>query len=70
MAFTFIKALGGSIGDSIFEENKMTLALSILKEAKKKQVKIYLPIDVLCSKEFCFNVGRNLLWGQPNCQED
>ena len=52
MAFTFIKALGGSIGGSIFEENKMTLALSILKEAKKKQVKIYLPIDVVCSKEF------------------
>ena len=52
MAFTFVKALGGEIGGSICEEDKQTLALSILKKAKNKQVKIYLPADVLCSDQF------------------
>ena len=52
MAFTFIKALGGNIGKSIFESNKLTLALSILKKAKNKNVKIYLPVDVICSDQF------------------
>ena len=56
MAFTFIKALGGKIGASIFEKNKLNLALSILKKAKNRQVKIYLPVDVLCSDQFS-NVG-------------
>ena len=51
MAFTFVKALGGSIGDSIFEEEKQDLALSIMKKARKKRVKIYLPIDAVCSDE-------------------
>ena len=52
MAFTFIKALGGEIGDSICENDKLGLALSILEKAKKKGVKIYLPIDVVCAQEF------------------
>lgn len=43
MTFTFIKALGGSIGDSICEDDKMELALDILKQAKAKGVQfIYL----------------------------
>ena len=52
MAFTFIKALGGKIGDSICEEDKLDLALSILAKAKAKGVRIHLPVDVVCSKEF------------------
>ena len=52
MAFTFIKALGGEIGDSICENDKLNLALSILEKAKEKGVKIYLPLDVVCAKEF------------------
>ena len=52
MAFTFVKALGGKIGDSICEEDKQNLALSILKKAKKKKIKVYLPVDVLCSDKF------------------
>ena len=52
MAYTFVKALGGKIGDSICEEDKETLALSILKKAKKKKIKVYLPVDVLCSDKF------------------
>ena len=52
MAFTFIKALGGSIGNSICEDDKIELALSILDQAKAKNVQIHLPIDVVAADEF------------------
>jgi len=52
MAFTFIKAQGGHIGDSICEDDKMSLALSILKKAKDKNVEVYLPEDVVCANKF------------------
>ena len=52
MAFTFIKAQGGSIGDSLCENNKMELALKILEKAKAKGVKIHLPLDVVIADEF------------------
>jgi len=52
MAFTFIKALGGSIGNSICENDKIDLALSILEKAKEKNVSIYLPLDVVCGDDF------------------
>ena len=52
MTFTFIKAKGGSIGDSICEDDKMELALDILKQAEAKNVKVHLPIDVLAANAF------------------
>ncbi len=52
MTFTFIKAQGGKIGDSICEDDKMDLALEILAKAKEKSVKIYLPTDVLAADSF------------------
>lgn len=52
MAFTFIKALGGSIGNSICENDKIDLALSILEKAKEQNVSIYLPLDVVCGDDF------------------
>ena len=52
MAFTFIKAQGGEIGNSICEDDKMPLALSILKSAKKNKVEILLPLDVVCADSF------------------
>lgn len=52
MAYTFIKALGGEIGDSICEEDKTDLALEILAEAKTKNVSVHLPIDVLAANSF------------------
>ncbi|MBV1925094.1 MAG: phosphoglycerate kinase [Dokdonia sp.] len=52
MAYTFIKAQGGKVGDSICEDDKMELALSILKAAKEKGVKIHLPVDVLAADAF------------------
>jgi phosphoglycerate kinase len=52
MTFTFIKAQGGSIGDSICEDDKMELALDILKQAEAKGVEIHLPVDVVAADAF------------------
>ena len=52
MAFTFIKTLGGNIGNSLLEEDKMNLALEILEKAKTLNVKVYLPIDTVVADEF------------------
>lgn len=52
MTYTFIKAQGGKIGDSICEDDKMELALEILKQAKAKNVQIHLPVDVLAADAF------------------
>ncbi|WP_179337502.1 phosphoglycerate kinase [Winogradskyella ludwigii] len=52
MTFTFIKAQGGSIGDSICEDDKMELALDILKQAKEKGVQIHIPVDVIAADAF------------------
>lgn len=47
MAFTFIKAQGGSIGTSLVEDDKQELALEILVKAKEKGVSVHLPIDTV-----------------------
>jgi phosphoglycerate kinase len=47
MAYTFFKALGVDIGDSLYEEDLLGEALSILEESKKKQVPLLLPIDLV-----------------------
>lgn len=52
MAFTFIKAQGGSIGNSIHEDDKLDLALDILRKAKEKNVMIHLPVDVVAADKF------------------
>jgi phosphoglycerate kinase len=52
MTYTFIKAQGGEIGDSICEDDKQDLALSILKKAEQKGVKVHLPIDVIAADDF------------------
>jgi phosphoglycerate kinase len=52
MTFTFVKAQGGMVGDSICEDDKMPLALEILKQAKAKNVAIHLPVDVLAADQF------------------
>ena len=50
MSNTFIKALGGNIGNSLYEENKLSLALDIIDKAEKNNVKLVLPLDSKCSK--------------------
>ena len=52
MTYTFVKAKGGKVGDSICEDDKMELALEILKQAEAKNVKIFLPVDVLAADDF------------------
>ena len=52
MAFTFIKAQGGNIGNSLVEDDKLDLALEILEKAKNQNVKVYIPVDVIAAKEF------------------
>jgi phosphoglycerate kinase len=52
MTFTFVKALGGKIGDSICEDDKQELALEILRLAKEKNVQIHIPVDVVAANAF------------------
>lgn len=52
MTFTFIKALGGRVGNSICEDDKLELALDILRQAKEKKVQIHLPVDVVAANAF------------------
>lgn len=52
MTFTFVKAQGGKIGNSICEDDKQDLALEILKLAKEKNVQIHLPVDVVAANAF------------------
>ncbi|HLV92436.1 MAG TPA: phosphoglycerate kinase [Aequorivita sp.] len=52
MAFTFIKAKGGKIGNSLVEEDKQDLALEILKVAEQKGVQVHLPVDSIVADTF------------------
>ena len=58
MAFTFVRALGGSIGNSLLEEDKLGLALEILEKAKAQNVKVYLPTDTVIADEFSNDADR------------
>lgn len=61
MTYTFIKAQGGAIGDSICEDDKMDLALEILKTAKEKGVEVHLPTDVLAAEAFAADAQTQLV---------
>ena len=52
MAFTFIKARGGEIGDSLFEPSLINEAKSILEKAKRFKTEVYFPEDILAGNEF------------------
>lgn len=52
MMFTFIKAQGGKVGNSIVEDDKLELALEILEKAKQKNVQIHIPVDVVAADAF------------------
>lgn len=55
MAFTFVKALGGSIGNSLIEEDKLVEANTIFEKAKLKKVTIHLPIDTVVADSLSEN---------------
>jgi phosphoglycerate kinase len=52
MSYTFAKAQGGKIGDSLLEADKMDLALQLIEKARKNGVKLVLPVDTVTSKAF------------------
>lgn len=52
LSYTFIKAQGFEIGNSLVEEDKLELANSFIEKAKQKGVKLYLPIDATVASEF------------------
>lgn len=60
MAYTFIKAQGGSIGNSLCESDKLDLALQILSSAESKGVKIHLPIDTVNGDKFDKDANTNV----------
>ena len=52
MAYTFTKAQGGNIGNSLLEEDKMPLALELIEKAKQKGVNLILPVDTVIADDF------------------
>ncbi len=57
MAYTFIAAQGGKIGNSLFEQDRVGLALELLEKAKAKGVSIFLPTDSVCADGFSNDGG-------------
>jgi phosphoglycerate kinase len=57
MAYTFIKAMGGEIGQSICEDDKLDLAKEIMKEMDAKGMKYYFPTDSVCGDKFDNNAN-------------
>lgn len=52
MSYTFFKAMGKQVGNSLVEDDRLQTALDILKIAKEKGVQIYLPSDSICGNKF------------------
>lgn len=61
MTYTFVKALGGSVGDSICENDKLDLALSILEKAKEHNVAVHIPVDVIAADDFSENANAKIV---------
>ena len=57
MAYTFFKAMGGSIGNSLVEEDKLSLAKELIQKAKAKGVELHLPIDSIVADQFDNNAN-------------
>lgn len=69
MAYTFYKALGYEIGTSILDKDSIGLAKSLLERAEEKGVKLLIPVDVLCAKEFK-NETETLICDSDDMPED
>lgn len=69
MTYTFVKALGGNIGKSICEEDKLDVALEILNKAKEKNVEFILPVDTVAADSFS-NDARAMIVDTNNIPED
>jgi phosphoglycerate kinase len=60
MSYTFYKALGGNIGKSLVEEDKLELAKELIKKAKAKGVELHLPIDSIIADKFDANANTEI----------
>ena len=61
MTYTFVKAKGGKVGDSICEDDKMDLAMEILEKAREKGVNVHIPVDVLAADDFDANANTQIV---------
>lgn len=52
MCYTFFKAMGGNVGNSLVEEDKLDLANELIRKAKEKKVHLHLPIDSVIADKF------------------
>ncbi|MFP9116852.1 phosphoglycerate kinase [Flavobacterium sp. RNTU_13] len=61
MTYTFIKALGGNVGNSICELDKLDLAHEILAKAKEHNVQVHIPVDVVAADDFSPNANTQIV---------
>ena len=62
MAFTFIKAMGGNIGKSLLEEDRIETAKKILADAKAGGINIFLPVDAVVADTFSNNARTQVVY--------
>ena len=60
MSYTFFKAMGGKIGSSLVEQDKLELAKSLIEKAKKKGVNLELPVDSIIADKFANDAKREV----------
>jgi phosphoglycerate kinase len=60
MAYTFFKALGGKVGNSLVEADKLDLAKDLIQKAKSKGVELHLPIDSIVADKFDANANTDV----------
>ncbi|OFI05068.1 phosphoglycerate kinase [Clostridium acetireducens DSM 10703] len=71
MAYTFLKALGHEIGNSLLEEDKINYVRDMMKKAEDKKVKLLLPVDVTYAEKFDENAEPRISEGRDipaNCE--
>jgi phosphoglycerate kinase len=61
MSYTFFKAMGGSIGSSLLEEDKLDLAKELIKKAKEKGVNLELPFDSVIADKFSIDANTKIV---------
>jgi len=64
MAYTFLKAMGYEIGNSLLEEDKIDLAKDLMDKAKAKGVKLLLPVDNVVAQEFKADAAHKIVDSQ------
>lgn len=61
MMFTFIKAKGGKIGNSLVEQDLLDTATALFEKAKQKGVQIHIPVDAVIADDFSNNANRKVV---------